>query len=172
MLKTPICPTCGCSLVRLGIPKDKAVPISLGGEPHLFCCRGCVDLFTEDPQSYLQETKDLIVCPTCLAEKPSQQAVELTVAGEKVHFCRCPHCVEAFQKMKEYFGYGYTKLLEDAYEKARGLHSAAFDETELDWVFATSDKALSNAIEWAMYQLSRYDFTTVKGANALRSCVK
>ncbi len=75
----------------------------------------------------------------------------------------CNGGVEAFQKLKEKFTFGYTRLLKMAYEKAQALYAAAFDETELDWVFATNDANLSNAIEWAMYQLSRYDFTTVKG---------
>lgn len=75
----------------------------------------------------------------------------------------CNGGVEAFQKLKEKFTFGYTRLLKMAYEKAQALYAAAFDETELDWVFATNDPNLSNAIEWAMYQLSRYDFTTVKG---------
>lgn len=75
----------------------------------------------------------------------------------------CNGGVEAFQKLREKFSLGYTRLLKMAYEKAQALYAAAFDETELDWVFATNDPNLSNAIEWAMYQLSRYDFTTVKG---------
>ena len=75
----------------------------------------------------------------------------------------CNGGVEAFQKLREKFTFGYTRLLKMAYEKAQALYAAAFDETELDWVFATNDANLSNAIEWAMYQLSRYDFTTVKG---------
>ncbi|MHA6316524.1 N-6 DNA methylase [Altererythrobacter sp. CAU 1778] len=75
----------------------------------------------------------------------------------------CNGGVEAFQMLREKFTFGYTRLLKMAYEKAQALYAAAFDETELDWVFATNDANLSNAIEWAMYQLSRYDFTTVKG---------
>ncbi|TAY80978.1 N-6 DNA methylase [Rhizobium ruizarguesonis] len=81
--------------------------------------------------------------------------------GESRYLCNGG--VEAFQKLREKFAFGYTRLLKIAYEKAQALYAAAFDETELDWVFATSDPNLSNAIEWAMYQLSRYDFTTVKG---------
>ncbi len=97
-MKTPICPTCGCSLVRLGISLDKAVPYSYSGEEFLLCCQGCADLFSTDPEKYLEETKDLIVCPTCLAEKPLQQAVTVEIAEQDVHFCRCPHCAEVFQK--------------------------------------------------------------------------
>ena len=75
----------------------------------------------------------------------------------------CNGGVQAFQNMKTYFHLGYTTLLEDAYKRAGRLYSAAFDETELDWIFAIDDNHLSAAIEWAMYQLSRYDFRTVKG---------
>lgn len=75
----------------------------------------------------------------------------------------CNGGVEAFQKMREYFHASYTRLLEEAYRHASRFYAAAFDETELDWILGINDQALSNAIEWAMYQLSRYDFTTVKG---------
>ena len=75
----------------------------------------------------------------------------------------CNGGVEAFQKMREYFKTGYTRLLEEAYRQASHLYAATFDETELDWVLGVNDPSLSNAIEWSMFQLSRYDFTTVKG---------
>jgi N-6 DNA Methylase len=80
-----------------------------------------------------------------------------------LHRYVCNGGVEAFQKIRETFEHGYTRLLHLAYEKAQRLYAAAFDETELDWVFDTNNPGLSAAIEWAMYQLSRYDFTTVKG---------
>jgi SAM-dependent methyltransferase len=79
------------------------------------------------------------------------------------HRYLCNGGVQAFQQLREIFEQGYTRLLKMAYEKAQQLYAAAFDETELDWVFDTHDPRLSVAIEWAMYQLSRYDFTTVKG---------
>lgn len=75
----------------------------------------------------------------------------------------CNGGVAAFQRLREVFEHGYTRLLKMAYEKAQALYAAAFDETELDWVFDAHDERLSAAIEWAMFQLSRYDFTTVKG---------
>ena len=81
--------------------------------------------------------------------------------GEKRYLCNGG--VAAFQKLREVFEAGYTRLLKMAYEKAQSLYAAAFDETELDWVFDAHDERLSAAVEWAMYQLSRYDFTTVKG---------
>ena len=79
------------------------------------------------------------------------------------HRYLCNGGVAAFQRLREVFEAGYTRLLKMAYEKAQALYAAAFDETELDWVFDAHDANLSNAIEWAMYQLSRYDFATVKG---------
>lgn len=79
------------------------------------------------------------------------------------HRYLCNGGVQAFQELRRIFEQGYTRLLKMAYEKAQALYAAAFDETELDWVFDAHDERLSAAIEWAMYQLSRYDFTTVKG---------
>ena len=74
-MKTLICPTCGCSLVRLGISKDKATAYRHEGTEYFFCCQGCLDVFVSNPENRLEETKDLIVCPTCLAEKTPQSAV-------------------------------------------------------------------------------------------------
>lgn len=79
------------------------------------------------------------------------------------HKYLCNGGVAAFQRLKEVFEQGYTRLLKLAYEKAQALYAAAFDETELDWVFDAHDERLSAAIEWAMFQLSRYDFRTVRG---------
>ena len=87
-----ICRTCGCSLVRLGVSKEQAVPYNYDGKEYFFCCQGCVDLFITDSQKYMQETDDLIVCPSCLAEKPRQYAAKLEHEGREVYFCRCPYC--------------------------------------------------------------------------------
>lgn len=95
---SPICPTCGCSLVRLGIKRHDAVRYQHRGEELLFCCQGCVELFRESPDSYLEEIRDWIVCPTCLAEKPKHLTISISHEGEEVRFCRCPHCVEEFHR--------------------------------------------------------------------------
>ena len=102
-MKTPICPTCSCSLVRLGIPKPMAVAHTYESTEYLFCCSGCVEQFVSAPQRYLQEVNDLIVCPVCLGEKQLSMAVSKEFAGEKFHFCRCPHCIEEFRKNPEHF---------------------------------------------------------------------
>ncbi len=102
-MKTLICRTCGCSLVRLGISKEQAVTYSHNGEEHHFCCQGCTDVFIADPQKYLEETSNLIVCPSCLAEKPLDMAVKLEIAGQEVHFCRCPYCAEVFENDPDFY---------------------------------------------------------------------
>lgn len=95
---TPVCPTCGCSLVRLGIELTDAPRHEHRGNELLFCCHGCVDLFRERPHAYMDESRDWIVCPTCLAERPKQLTISIAYEGEEVRFCRCPHCVDEFRR--------------------------------------------------------------------------
>ncbi len=107
-MKTLICPHCGCSLVRLGISKDKAVAYRHDDNEYHFCCQGCVDLFVADPETDLRRTNDLIVCPTCLAEKPPQLAFVFEYAEQVIHYCGCPYCQDEFQKKPDH----YTDRLE------------------------------------------------------------
>ncbi|MEE9128444.1 MAG: YHS domain-containing protein [Phycisphaerales bacterium] len=102
-MKTLICPTCGCSLVRLGITKEKSATDRHHGKEHRFCCQGCADLFSTDPEKYLRQTTDLVVCPTCLAEKPIESVVTMNVGGHEVHFCGCPYCAELFLKSPDFY---------------------------------------------------------------------
>ena len=75
----------------------------------------------------------------------------------------CNGGVAAFQGMRDYFGQGYTRLLEEAYRIGGSFYSAAFDESEMDWVFALSDPDLSRNVEWAMFRMARFDFVTARG---------
>jgi len=102
-MKTTICPTCGCSLLRLGISKDKAATYTHGDKEYWFCCVGCVTLFREDPEKLLAETGDLVVCPTCLAEKPVSSTVTIIHEEIDLHFCRCPHCLDKFYTNPDYY---------------------------------------------------------------------
>ncbi len=102
-MNTIICPTCGCSLVRLGISKDKAKTYYYNEQEFYFCCDGCKELFKGNPGRYIKETKDLIVCPTCLAEKPRASATKLNVNGQDVYFCHCPHCMNLYKKDPEFY---------------------------------------------------------------------
>jgi len=102
-ITTAICPTCGCSLVRLGIPTSKACKRDYRGEQYVFCCEGCVSIFDESPDMALEETSGLVVCPSCLAEKIPAHTVEIEHSGKKVSFCRCPHCVTVFLENPDYY---------------------------------------------------------------------
>ena len=98
-----ICPTCGCSLVRLGIAPVQSLSFRHEGIDYLFCCSGCRDLFIHEPRRYLLETDSLEVCPVCLAEKPKSHCVQLEYAGRLFHFCRCPQCPEEFYRRPAYY---------------------------------------------------------------------
>ena len=52
---------------------------------------------------YLEEIKDLVVCPTCLGEKPLKLTVSQRIDEEEFHFCRCPHCLNEFNKNPQYY---------------------------------------------------------------------
>ena len=107
-MKTLVCPHCGCSLVRLGISTDKAVAYRHGDMEYHFCCQACVDVFVTDPEPDLRRTNDLIVCPTCLAEKKPVSTFTFEHMGQEIHYCGCPYCQEEFQKKPDY----YTDRLE------------------------------------------------------------
>lgn len=102
-MKTLICPTCGCSLVRLGITGENAVILNYRETDYSFCCDRCAALFKENPDDLLRETAHLVVCPSCLAEKPINQTVIIHYHGESLRFCRCPHCLTVFQEDPEYY---------------------------------------------------------------------
>ena len=71
-------------------------------------CEGGVEVVVDNAVERIEETRGMSVCPSCLAEKPVQQAVRLEIAGQEVHFCRCPHCVDVFRKNPDF----YIKRLE------------------------------------------------------------
>lgn len=102
-MHTPICPTCGCSLVRLGITKGNAVVWKYQGKEHSFCCDGCFAMFRENAEALSEETNKLVVCPSCLAEKPIDQAVPINYEGNALYFCKCPHCLTVFHEDPEYY---------------------------------------------------------------------
>ena len=94
-MKTPICPACGCSLVRLGITQEKAVSYHYKEKQYWICCEGCLDVFKTNTEQLLNETSNLTVCPVCLAEKPANNTVEYTCNEIVFNFCRCPHCLDS-----------------------------------------------------------------------------
>jgi len=102
-MKTLICPTCGCSLVRLGVTKKNAVTRKYNNDNYSFCCEGCAVMFDNDPVTLLNETKNLVVCPSCLAEKPIDQTILLNHKDQTVYFCKCPYCMTVFKENSEYY---------------------------------------------------------------------
>ncbi len=102
-MKTLICPTCGCSLVRLGINRDQAVAYNYEDQEYYFCCDGCLEQFIADPERHLRETGGLIVCPVCLTEKTLELTTKLDLDEADIYFCRCPHCMDEFNKNPDYY---------------------------------------------------------------------
>jgi YHS domain-containing protein len=92
-----ICPTCSCSLVRLGIDVSSAPVETYDGAEYRFCCEGCAEAFRADPAAYLAEIADWVVCPVCLGEKPLPMTVATKHNGTEVRLCRCPGCLTEFQ---------------------------------------------------------------------------
>ena len=82
---------------------DNSKVYSYNDKDYNFCCSGCVDLFTKQPEKYLAEISKLVVCPICLGEKPIESTIKSMFAGKEFHFCRCPHCIEEFNKNPECF---------------------------------------------------------------------
>jgi YHS domain-containing protein len=97
-MKSVLCPTCGCSLVRLQISREQAVQLSHDGADYYFCCDGCAEIFRSDPKRYLAQIRDVVVCPGCLGEKPLAVTVSVEHSGTTVSFCGCPHCEEVFAR--------------------------------------------------------------------------
>ena len=102
-IKSKICPTCGCSLVRLGIKDKSATKRTFKGESFSFCCSGCSKIFDKNPIKYIDEIKDVIVCPICLAEKNVAQTIAVKYKNNVTPFCRCPHCISTFEEKPEYY---------------------------------------------------------------------
>ncbi len=102
-MQTPICPACGCSLVRLGIKFQDAVSTTYQNKEFKFCCESCLELFLASPEPLLAETKNLVVCPVCLAEKPHESTIRREIHGMDIFFCRCPACLALFEKNADYY---------------------------------------------------------------------
>ncbi len=100
---TKICPTCGCSLVRLGITDQQAVQVNYKEIDYFFCCQGCADIFLKGPEPFVMEVKDMHVCPVCLAEKPTAYSVPIMHKGQEIRFCRCTFCAKAFKIDPKYY---------------------------------------------------------------------
>lgn len=102
-MNTMICATCGCSLIRLGINNEQAVKFEYNQILYVFCCQGCLALFKQSPTALLKETMDIVVCPTCLAEKRNKIMLSVLINDQTLHFCRCPYCFDTFKENPQYY---------------------------------------------------------------------
>jgi len=100
---THICPTCECSLVRLGIAPQEETSVIVEGEKYYFCCEACHKVFLENPHYFIEEVKDIHVCPVCLAEKITVHTVSVPYKGSTIRFCRCPFCEKTFKKDPDFY---------------------------------------------------------------------
>ncbi len=100
-IRTPICPTCGCSLARLGVRREDAARDGYEGNEYLFFCEGCRETFATDAERYLAQIREVVVCPACLAEKPRAVMVAVEYGETTVHFCGCPGCFNEFRRDPE-----------------------------------------------------------------------
>ena len=98
IVRSVLCPTCGCSLVRLESAAKKAIHAAHERDLYFFCCEGCADRFRTDPERYLARIQDIVVCPSCLGEKPLSMTIAVEHEGRTVHFCECPYCIENFER--------------------------------------------------------------------------
>ena len=67
-----ICPVCKCSLQRLALMRgivlkirdiENSFPsIMLNNQKYFFCCRECRDRFLENPERYIKEYREIVVC--------------------------------------------------------------------------------------------------------------
>ncbi|EGQ63842.1 YHS domain protein [Acidithiobacillus sp. GGI-221] len=87
----------------MGITKENAVIQEYRGKEYSFCCDGCAVTFQENAETLLEETNSLVVCPSCLAEKPINQTVAISFRDKELYFCRCPHCITVFREDPEYY---------------------------------------------------------------------
>jgi hypothetical protein len=130
-----------------------------------FAERAGLDLKTEFEKVerfFANETANLILARILLIRFLEDHGFfDVTTAdGPRRRRYLCNGGVAAFQGMRQYFEFGYSRLLEEAYRTGGHFYSAAFDETEMDWIIALSDVDLSRTVEWALFRMARFDFAT------------
>ena len=93
------------SIVQISVVQETLFnpKIRFSAKGYQYIGRGCLEHFITDPRKHLRETGDLLVCPVCLTEKPLSLTKELELDEEVFYFCRCPHCMDAFNKNPEYY---------------------------------------------------------------------
>jgi len=108
-----ICPVCKCSLQRLALMQGVKVGIRdilanapsavIGDQRYFFCCPECRSRFLENPEIYVRDYRNYVVCPVCLAERIKDQARKILYQELEIYLCGCPHCETTFLKYPQRF---------------------------------------------------------------------
>ena len=81
--------------------------------------------------------------------------------GNKKYVCNGG--VEVLQKVITHHNLGSGVILKFAYKKGAATYADAFDFTDLNWVLASPNRQVSQAIELTMMYLSFFDFSSISG---------
>ncbi|HEX9975277.1 MAG TPA: YHS domain-containing protein [bacterium] len=75
------------------LKSEAAGPFKYNEKEYYFCCNGCQEKFTKDPETYLNKTKDMM----CGMDIDKRTALKSTFEGKDFYFCN-EKCKEAFEK--------------------------------------------------------------------------
>ena len=70
--------------------------------------------------------------------------------------------IEAFKHVKERFELEYTELIRQTTRTARDMFPTIMEETVYDWIIDIADERFSQIVEYVLYWLSFFDFSTAK----------
>ena len=70
--------------------------------------------------------------------------------------------ITAFKQVKEQFNLEYTELIRQTARTARNMFPTIMEETVYDWIVDIADDRFSQVIEYVLYWLSFFNFSTAK----------
>ncbi len=70
--------------------------------------------------------------------------------------------IEAFKHVKERFELEYTELIRQTARTAKDMFPTIMEETVYDWIVDIADERFSQVVEYVLYWLSFFDFSTAK----------
>jgi len=86
--ETITCPVSGEKVIK----SNAAGPYQYNGNEYYFCCNGCMEKFKQDPETYLNKTKDI----SCGMTVDKRTAQKVSYEGKDFYFCS-EKCKEAFE---------------------------------------------------------------------------
>lgn len=70
--------------------------------------------------------------------------------------------LQAFKQVKEQFELEYTELIRQTAKTAKNMFPTIMEETVYDWIIDIADEKFSQTIQYILYWLSFFDFSTAK----------